>query len=105
MQMLNTESIDFSNSYATLCERAFCGEKNQQIRKENTYVKKKNVRALPTDSNLALMKLAQVLSHLQISRSSWLEGVRIGRYPAPVRLSPRRVAWRVSDIQAFVDSL
>ena len=105
MQMLNTESIDFSSSYATLCERTLLGEKNQQVRKENTYVQKKNVQALPTDSNLALMKLQQVLTHLQISRSSWLEGVRTGRYPAPVRLSPRRVAWRVSDIKAFVDSL
>jgi prophage regulatory protein len=105
MQMLNTESIDFSNTYATLCERTFAGEKNQRQREESTCVQKKKIRALPTDSNLALMKLPQVLAHMQVSRSGWLEGVRTGRYPAPVRLSPRRVAWRVSDIQAFIDSL
>ena len=102
MQILNT---DFSNTYAALCQRTFADENNEQARKENTCVIKKNVRPLATDSNLALMKLPQVLAHMQVSRSGWLEGVRTGRYPAPVRLSPRRVAWRVSDIKAFIDSL
>lgn len=105
MQILNTDSIDFSNTYAALCQRTIADESNEQARKESTFVKRKNLRPLPTDSDLALMKLPQVLAHLQVSRSGWLEGVRTGRYPAPVRLSPRRVAWRVSDIKAFIDSL
>lgn len=68
-------------------------------------VQKRKVQPLPTDSSFALMKLPQVLAHMQVSRSSWLEGVRTGRYPAPVRLSERRVAWRISDLKAFIDSL
>ena len=40
---------------------------------------------------------------IPISRSAWLEGVRTGRYPKPVRLGPRTVAWRSQDIQALID--
>jgi predicted DNA-binding transcriptional regulator AlpA len=38
-----------------------------------------------------------------VSKSSWWEGVRQGRYPAPVRLGPRTVAWRVSDIRSLIE--
>lgn len=80
------------------------GTHNKLTRKTDS-VQKRKVQPLPTDSSFALMKLPQVLAHMQVSRSSWLEGVRTGRYPAPVRLSERRVAWRISDLKAFIDSL
>lgn len=38
-----------------------------------------------------------------ISRSSWWQGVRDGRYPAPVKLGPRTTAWRVEDIRALIE--
>lgn len=38
-----------------------------------------------------------------VSRSTWWEGVRTGRYPQPVRtLGPRITAWRASDIRALI---
>lgn len=52
-----------------------------------------------------LLILPTVLERITMSRSGWLQGVKDGRYPAPVRLSPRRVAWRQSDITAFINSL
>lgn len=52
-----------------------------------------------------LLRLNQVLSFVQIGRTRWLTGVRRGEYPRPVRISPRRVAWRSSDIKAFLDGL
>lgn len=57
----------------------------------------------PTDR--LLWPLKTVLSQTSISRSGWLAGVKDGRYPSPVRLSPRRVAWRVSDICKLVTKL
>ncbi len=53
----------------------------------------------------ALWRLPVVLSKIPVSRSHWLAGVRAGRFPAPVRLSPRCVAWRAEDIRALVASL
>jgi len=40
---------------------------------------------------------------IPVSRSTWLEGVKTGRYPRPVKLGPRVVAWRVSDIRALIE--
>jgi len=102
MQEQDTSKVDFTNAFGTLCLVDF--EVNKSTAKPET-VQKRKIQALPTDSTFALMKLPQVLAHMQVSRSCWLDGVRKGRYPEPVRLSERRVAWRVSDLKAFVDSL
>lgn len=40
-----------------------------------------------------------------ISRSGWYQGVKEGRYPAPVKLSERCSAWRVEDIRALLASM
>ena len=57
------------------------------------------------DPNSALWTLPAVLAQVTLSRSHWLAGVKAGRYPAPVRLSARRVAWRAADIRALIASL
>lgn len=44
-------------------------------------------------------------ARVPVSRSTWLNGVKSGKYPKPVKLSPRTTAWRVSDIRAFIDSM
>lgn len=36
---------------------------------------------------------------LSISRSGWLTGVQEGRFPKPIKLSPRVSVWRLSDIE------
>ena len=38
-----------------------------------------------------------------VSKSTWWEGVRSGRYPKPVKLGPRITAWRVEDIRALME--
>ena len=53
----------------------------------------------------ALWRLPIVLEKFPVSRANWLQGVKDGRYPAPVRLSARRVAWRASDINFLIASL
>lgn len=40
---------------------------------------------------------------IPVSRSSWWLGVQRGRFPQPVRLGPRTVAWRVADLRALID--
>ncbi len=39
---------------------------------------------------------------IPIGKSSWWAGVRAGRYPKPVKLSPRVTAWRVEDILKLI---
>lgn len=56
------------------------------------------------DDLLALWRLPKVLAHIPVSRSGWWAGVASGRYPAPVKLSTRCVAWRSADIRALIAS-
>ena len=40
---------------------------------------------------------------IPVSRSTWYQGVKDGRFPKPVKLSTRIVAWNVSDIRELID--
>lgn len=52
-----------------------------------------------------LLRISQVLAIVPISKSAWWEGCRTGRYPKPIKLSPRTTVWRAEDIAAFIESL
>lgn len=68
----------------------------------------KNTASLIANIGLSetfLIKLPEVLKTAQISRSAWLEGVKKGRFPAPVRLSARVVRWKKTDIEDFLRGL
>lgn len=52
-----------------------------------------------------LLRLAQVLEVVPVSKSAWWAGVQSGRYPKPVKLAPRTTVWRSSDIQRLIESL
>ena len=41
---------------------------------------------------------------IPVSKSTWWQGVRTGRFPQPVKLGPRTTAWRVEDIRAFIEA-
>jgi prophage regulatory protein len=42
---------------------------------------------------------------IPVSKSTWWEGVKSGRYPKPVRtLGLRITAWRVEDIRALIEA-
>ena len=55
--------------------------------------------------DIGFLRLAQVLGLIPLGRTSWLNGVREGIYPKPVKLGASSVAWRVEDIRALVDRL
>lgn len=52
-----------------------------------------------------LDKLPQVLSRVPTSRSGWYQGIKDGRFPKPVKLGARSVAWKRSDIDKLIESL
>jgi predicted DNA-binding transcriptional regulator AlpA len=51
-----------------------------------------------------LLRLPEVLAAFPVSRSTFLKGVKEGRYPAPVRIGSRAVAWRAADIRALIEA-
>ncbi len=42
---------------------------------------------------------------IPVSRSSWLAGVKSGKYPKPVKIGERMTAWRVSDIRDLIEKM
>lgn len=40
---------------------------------------------------------------IPVGKSTWWAGVKSGRYPKPVKLSPRTTAWRVEDVRALIE--
>lgn len=42
---------------------------------------------------------------IPIGRTTFLNRVKDGVYPAPVRISERTVAWRFSDIKKLIDEI
>lgn len=62
--------------------------------------KRKAAGKNPLDKRLRAREGAQGI--LPISESTWWQGVRAGRFPKPVRLGPRIVAWRAEDIRELL---
>lgn len=55
--------------------------------------------------NEGFVRLSQFLGRgrvLPIGRSTWWAGVKSGKYPKPVKLSPGITAWSVESIRALI---
>ena len=53
------------------------------------------------------VRLASILAPngpIPVSKSTWWDGVKTGRYPKPVKLGPRITAWRVEDIRTLIET-
>lgn len=49
------------------------------------------------------LRLRDVLKFFPVSRWTFRRGVKEGRYPQAVQLSPRIVAWRAEDIRRLIE--
>ena len=60
------------------------------------------IRQARTDK--ALARRRQVEQLVQLSRSTIYAAVKAGTFPAPVRIGTRAVAWRVSDLETWLEA-
>ncbi|HOM97232.1 MAG TPA: AlpA family phage regulatory protein [Acetomicrobium sp.] len=51
------------------------------------------------------LRLNDVLRIIPVSKTTWYNGVRSGRFPKGIRLSQNIVVWRVEDIKNLVRQL
>ncbi len=54
-----------------------------------------------------LLRLPQVIGPdgpIPVGKSTWCAGVKVGRFPKPIKLGPRIAVWRSDDIEALVES-
>jgi prophage regulatory protein len=60
---------------------------------------------LPRTGFLRLKSILAPRGPIPVSKSTWWDGIRKGRYPAPVKLGPRITAWSVEDIRALIKQM
>ncbi|MGB0499281.1 MAG: helix-turn-helix transcriptional regulator [Rubricella sp.] len=51
-----------------------------------------------------LLRRSEVEARTRLSRSTIYEWMKVGKFPKPVKLGTRLVAWRRSDIDAWIES-
>jgi prophage regulatory protein len=59
------------------------------------------IPSLPTEG---FVRLPQILEVFPVSRSTWWDGVKTGRFPKPVKLGPATTAWSVAAIRELLAS-
>lgn len=57
------------------------------------------------DTGAQFMRRTEIEQVLRIGRSTIYGLMSQGKFPKPVRISPRSVAWRVSDIEDYLKKL
>lgn len=40
---------------------------------------------------------------IPVGKSTWWQGVKSGRFPKPLKLSPKVTVWRVEDIRKYIE--
>jgi prophage regulatory protein len=58
----------------------------------------------PQEGFVRLKSIIAPRGPIPVGKSTWWLGVKLGRYPKPVKLGPRITAWRVEDIRALMAS-
>ena len=60
----------------------------------------------PEFPKTGLVRVKQILAPIgpiPVSKSTWWAGVKEGRFPQPMKLSPNTTVWRVEDIRALYE--
>ena len=65
---------------------------------------------MQTLPSTGLLRLTQIIGKkatgthalIPVGKTTWWTGVKAGRYPQPVKIGERAVAWRVEDIRALI---
>ena len=65
--------------------------------------KDSKIQELKNLPETGLLRIKQVLKFIPVSRSNWWAGVKVGRFPQPIKLSERVTVWRAADIRALVE--
>jgi predicted DNA-binding transcriptional regulator AlpA len=69
----------------------------------------KNLVGLPETGFLRLKQIIgdkekRIPALIPVCASTWWAGVKQGRYPKPIKISPKVTVWRVEDICALIKS-
>ena len=61
----------------------------------------------PTQSYSGFLRVKDIIAPngpIPVSRSTWWQGVKDGRFPKPLKLGARVTVWRVDDIRDLIEN-
>lgn len=61
----------------------------------------------PAFPQTGLVRLSQILAPrgpIPVSKSTWWQGVKDGRFPQPQKLGPRTTVWRAEDVRVLFEA-
>jgi prophage regulatory protein len=64
----------------------------------------KDYQRYPSAAARRLLRLSEVKYQVGLGRSAIYEQIKLGKFPAPVNIGPRAVAWPSDQIDAWIDS-
>ena len=67
-----------------------------------TLIRKSMKKELPV---IGFLRLPQILEIIPVSKSTWWQGCKDGRFPKPVKLGPKTTAWKAEDIAALIERI
>jgi prophage regulatory protein len=50
------------------------------------------------------LRLPEVLRFIPVSKTTWWNGVKSGRFPKSIKLGPGITTWRAEDIRKLINS-
>lgn len=53
---------------------------------------------------IGFIRLEKVLEIIPVSKSTWWNGCKSGRFPKPYKLSSRTTAWKLADIKTCIEN-
>jgi predicted DNA-binding transcriptional regulator AlpA len=62
-------------------------------------------QGLPSEGFVRLKRVIAPQGPIPVSRSTWWQGVKDGKFPKPVKLAENITAWRVEDIRLLIERL
>lgn len=64
----------------------------------------KTKQCIPWTAGRRLLRLSEVKYQVGLGRSAIYEQIKLGKFPAPVNIGARAVAWPSDQIDAWIDS-
>jgi len=61
-----------------------------------------NAISTPAVAIVSLIRIYQVKQRTGLSRSTIYERIKLGRFPSPIRLGSRSVAWIESEVESWL---
>ena len=62
-----------------------------------------SVTIFPRTGFVRLSSILALVGPIPVSKSTWWQGVRDGRFPKPQKLGPRTTVWKAEDILALFE--